>query len=104
MTDDAQLLRRYAQTRSEEAFAELVRRHLGWVYRVSLRRTGGRADLAQEVAQNVFTVLARKAEALSSRDVLAGWLYTTARYAARQILRTEGRRKFHEQEAAHMTL
>jgi hypothetical protein len=28
MTDDAELLRRYAATRSEPAFAELVQRHL----------------------------------------------------------------------------
>lgn len=43
MTDDAELIRRYAEQRSEEAFAELVRRHLGLVYSAALRRLGGDA-------------------------------------------------------------
>ena len=32
MIPDAELLRRYAESRSEEAFAELVRHHLNLVY------------------------------------------------------------------------
>ena len=41
MPDDAELLRRYAGTRAEDAFAELVRRHLDGVYSAALRRVGG---------------------------------------------------------------
>src|SRR5438067_2162438 len=37
MTDDAQLLRRYTQERSEEAFGELVARHIDLVYSAALR-------------------------------------------------------------------
>lgn len=37
MPDDAQLLRLYAEEKSEVAFAELVRRHLDLVYSAALR-------------------------------------------------------------------
>lgn len=103
MTNDAQLLRRYLDERSEEAFAELVRRHIGWVYHAGLRRTGGRHDLAQEVAQYVFTAVAQDADMLSRRETLAGWLYLTARYASNRALRSEIRRRKHE-TAAHVMM
>ncbi len=35
---DWELIQHYAKNRSEAAFAELVRRHLSWVYSVALRR------------------------------------------------------------------
>jgi hypothetical protein len=53
MIDDAELLRRYADARSQEAFTELVERHLGLVYHAALRRTG-RPHLAEEAAGYEF--------------------------------------------------
>lgn len=103
MTNDTQLLRRYLDERSQDAFAELVRRHIGWVYHAGLRRTGGRRDLAQDVAQYVFTAVANEAEALARRETLAGWLYVTTRYAASRTLRSETRRRKHETAAHVMT-
>ena len=102
LADDAELLRRYAQNGAEEAFAELVRRHLNLVYAAALRRVGGDAHLAQDVAQHVFTALARNAQALFQRPALAGWLYTTTRFAAAQVVRGERRRHAREQEAHTM--
>jgi RNA polymerase sigma factor (sigma-70 family) len=102
MPDDAELLRRYAEGKSEEAFAELVRRHLNLVYAVALRQVGGDAHLAQDVAQTVFTALARKAAALARRPVLGGWLYRTTQYAAIDVVRAESRRRAREQEAQTM--
>src|SRR5688572_27421528 len=96
---DAELLRRYANERSETAFAELVRRYLNLVYSAALRQVGGDAHAAQDVAQNVFTTLARKSAALVQHPVLAGWLYTTTQLAAAKVRRTEGRRRQREQEA-----
>ena len=98
MTPDCELLRRYAGTRSEEAFAELVRRHVNLVYSAALRQVNGDAHLAQDVAQTVFTNLARKAAPLSRREVLTGWLYTSAHFAAAKIVRTENRRRDREEE------
>jgi RNA polymerase sigma factor (sigma-70 family) len=103
MRDDAELLREYAEERSEDAFAELVRRHLGLVYNAALRQVGGDAHLAQDVAQSVFTDLARKAGVLGGRAVLVGWLYTSTRYAAVQVVRGEQRRRKREQEAQRMS-
>jgi RNA polymerase sigma factor (sigma-70 family) len=100
--DDPELLRRYAEDSSEAAFAELVRRHLNLVYASALRRVGGDAHLAQDVTQQVFTAMARSASALAQRTVLAGWLYTTTRYAAAHVVRGERRRHEREQEAYSM--
>lgn len=103
MTDDAELLRRYARERSEEAFAELVRRHLALVYHAALRQCGGDAHLAEDAAQAVFVDLARKAAALAEHRALAGWLHTAARHAASQAVRTAVRRQAREQEAYRMS-
>jgi RNA polymerase sigma factor (sigma-70 family) len=102
MSDDADLIRRYACARDEDAFAELVRRHLGLVYQAALRQVGGDAHLAQDVAQRVFADLARKADRLQGRAVLAGWLYTSTRFAAAQAVRAERRRRAREEEAQRM--
>jgi len=99
MEDDRQLLRRYAAQGSEAAFREVVARHVNLVYSAALRRTGGDAHLAQDVAQLVFTDLARKARSLPENVVLAGWLHQATRYAAARLLRTERRRAAREQEA-----
>lgn len=101
-TDDAQLLRRYVDERSQEAFAELVQRHVNVVYFAALRRVGGDSHLADDVAQKVFSDLARKAPTLKDRKVLTGWLYTSTRFAAAQTVRSEQRRRTHEQEAQTM--
>ena len=102
MTPDCELLRRYAECRLEEAFAELVRRHLDLVYSAALRQVNGDVHRAQDVTQTVFTDLARKAESLSRRPVLTGWLYTSAYFAAAKAVRTEARRRARDQEAQTM--
>lgn len=102
MIEDAELLRRYAEEKSETAFAELVQRHLGLVYASALRRVGGDAQLAEDVAQQVFTDVARRAALLARRPVLAGWLFTSARFAAAKAMRTARRRLEREKEAQIM--
>ncbi len=102
MTPDCELLRRYAENGSEEAFAEVVRRHLNLVYSAALRQVNGNVHLAQDVAQSVFTDLARKAGPLSRRAVLTGWLYTSVHFAAAKAVRSEQRRTTHEREASTM--
>jgi RNA polymerase sigma factor (sigma-70 family) len=102
MTDDAQLLSRFARGGDEAAFRELVARHLDLVYAAALRQLNGDAHLAQDVAQTVFTDLARKARSLPRGAVLSGWLYEAARFAAAKVVRGEQRRRGREQEAAAM--
>lgn len=102
MLDDSALLQRFAAARAEEDFAELVRRHLNLVYSAALRQVGGDHQFAEEVTQSVFTDLARKAGSLTNHISLAGWLYTSAHYAAAKIVRGEQRRRLREQEAHQM--
>jgi RNA polymerase sigma factor (sigma-70 family) len=98
MTPDSELLCLYARTHSEEAFAELVRRHVNLVYSAVLRRLNGDVYLAQDAAQTVFTDLARKAASLSRRKTLTGWLYTSAHFASAEIARKESRRRGREEK------
>ncbi len=102
MMDDAELLHQYAAEGSEAAFAELVQRHLNLVYRSALRQLGGDAYRAEDVAQLVFTLLARKAAALAHHPSLTGWLYTTTHLTVGDALRAERRRQRREQEAQTM--
>ena len=96
MNDDALLLRRYAEEGSETAFTELVHRHVGLVYGAALRRTGGDAHRAADVAQQVFTTLAREARQLSRHTVLSAWLHTATRNLAINLMMSEQRRKARE--------
>jgi RNA polymerase sigma factor (sigma-70 family) len=102
MTEDAELLQRYAASRSGEDFAELVRRHLPLVYAAALRQLDGAVHRAEDVAQTVFIELARRARPLSRRTEIVGWLHTTTHHAAAKLKRSEQRRQVREQEALHM--
>ena len=97
--EDADLLQRYASTRSNEAFTELVRRHLPLVYSAALRRLGGSTHGAEDIAQCVFSVLAQQADRLTDHVTLEGWLYTTTRNISLQYLRSQRRRMQREREA-----
>src|SRR5436309_268562 len=98
---DAQLLRAYAESRSEAAFGELVRRHVDFVYSAD-RRMVCDPHLAEDVTQGVFVALAKNALHLMDRPVLSGWLHRTAQNIAAQTVRTIERRRAREKEAAAM--
>ncbi len=102
MENDTQLLLRYVQDRDETAFTELVRLRLGLVYSVALRRVGGDTQIAEDVAQKVFSDLARKAAVLSRRATLTGWLYVSTHHASAEAVRGERRRKTRELESQTM--
>jgi RNA polymerase sigma factor (sigma-70 family) len=92
------LVREYAQSSSEQAFATLVSRHVNLVYSVALRQVRD-PHLAEDITQGVFIILARKAKSLSSKTILSGWLCRTARYVSADTLKTQRRRQFREQES-----
>ena len=106
MTTDLDLLGQYAQQASEAAFAELVQRHVNLVYSAALRQVRS-PQLAEEVAQSVFTDLARNAARLNNatggKPVLTAWLYQVTRRTAIDAVRKESRRQLREQIAAEMT-
>ena len=103
MTDDAQLLSRYVHERREDGFAALVQRHLPLVYHAALRQLAGDARGAEDVAQVVFTDLARKAPALLRHPLLAGWLHAGTRRAVAQHRRAAARRTARHRAAHAMT-
>lgn len=98
---DAQLLSRFREDRSPEAYAQIVRRHIDLVYSVARRRVGD-PHLADDVTQAVFVVLARKAPRLADDTNLPAWLHKVARCAAVDALKLKERRSRHEQAAAMM--
>jgi len=102
MMSDGELLRRYTETSAEEAFGELVQRHVNLVYSTALRQVNSDVHLAQDVSQSVFAELARQASGLSKRNSLAGWLYTATVFIAAKAVRNECRRRAREQEAHTM--
>ena len=104
---DAQLLRDYAEHGCEPAFREIVTRHTDLVYSAALRCVNS-SDLACDVAQSVFTDLARKARPLADKLVdnasLVGWLYRSTRFAALNQLRDDRRRLAYERQAMEQLL
>jgi RNA polymerase sigma factor (sigma-70 family) len=101
MTSDLDLLRQFARENSQDAFNEIVRRHLNLVYSAASRQVRS-PQLAEEIAQSVFTDLARSAGKLKSETILTAWLYAVARRTAIDAIRKESRRQLREQIAAEM--
>jgi RNA polymerase sigma factor (sigma-70 family) len=98
---DSDLLMRYSREGAEDAFTEIVRRHLNLVYSVALRQVRS-LQLAEEIAQSAFTDLARNANRLTPDTIIAAWLYTVTHRAALNVVRREARRQLREQIASEM--
>jgi RNA polymerase sigma factor (sigma-70 family) len=76
---DSELLQRYCREKSENAFAQLVERHLDLVYAAALRQSGNHAPIAERITQAVFTELAQQADRLQGNAPLTAWLYARTR-------------------------
>ena len=98
---DFELLRDFVRQHDQPAFATVVRRHLDLVYATALRKVESQ-EAAEEIAQNVFATLARKAWQFSRDDSLPAWLYRTTLLEAKEWWRGEVRRRRREQTAAEL--
>ena len=98
-TPDRDLVRCYASEGSETAFRALVDRHVGLVFATAYRQVGD-AGLAEEITQNVFVRLARKAPLLAGHETIAGWLHRSAILESKARFRSEMRRRRREEVAA----
>jgi RNA polymerase sigma factor (sigma-70 family) len=96
--DDGALLGQYVGDHSDEAFAELVARHVNLVYSVAIRQVGNQHQ-AEEITQAVFIILARKAKGFRHDKALSSWLFQATRLTASNFFRSEMRRHRREQEA-----
>ena len=99
--DDARLLLDFVATGSQSAFAQIVRRHVDLVYASALRHVRD-AQLAEDITQAVFLLLARKAGSLQHERVLGAWLLRATRYACLDAIKLRQRRQKYEMEAAQL--
>jgi RNA polymerase sigma factor (sigma-70 family) len=98
---DFELLQRHARHGDQPAFTTLVRRHLDLVYATALRKVQD-SGAAEEVAQDVFTALMKKAWQFAPDDSLPAWLYKSSLLESRHWLRGELRRRHREQTAVEL--
>jgi RNA polymerase sigma factor (sigma-70 family) len=92
---DSQLLDLFLTQGDERGFAGIVQRHGGMVWRVCRRILPCYQD-AEDAFQATFFVLIRKAASLSSRGLLANWLYGVARRTALKLKATSIKRQIKE--------
>ncbi len=98
---DFEWLQQFARAGNQSAFRELVRRHIDLVFATALRKVGD-AGGAEEISQNVFGALARKAWRFAPDDSLPAWLHKTTLLESQAWLRGEMRRRRREQTAAEL--
>lgn len=96
--NDFELLQRYVREESQDAFAQIVSQNVDLVYSVAFRLVGD-AHLAQDVTQQTFALLSRKAARLGGGTIVSAWLYRAARNLALETLKRENRRFRGEQLA-----
>lgn len=96
---DGELLRRFAETGDQAAFAAVFDRHVGMVLGVCRRALPDPRD-AEDACQATFLILARKAAAGRWGNSVANWLHATARKVARNARVAAARRTRRETEAA----
>lgn len=99
---DSELLQRFAARRDEAAFAAIVHRHGGRVWRLC-RRVLGDEQAAEDAFQATFLVLARSARSIRKSESVASWLYGVAYRVAVRAKRQANLRRHHERQFRAMT-
>jgi RNA polymerase sigma factor (sigma-70 family) len=97
-SSDAELLQEFVRGKSDAAFGEIVRRYTNLVYAAASRQVRD-PEMAQDVTQSAFLVLARRASSVPPK-YLPAWLLTTTRLCALDAIKKQTRRTHYEREAA----
>ncbi len=100
-TPDVQLLEVWVRHQRQADFTEIVRRHLGLVQSIARRQLD--QDGSEDIAQQVFAILARKASSLAGLRSLAAWLHQVTLLECRRAVRNQIRER-RNQEAAMQNL
>jgi RNA polymerase sigma factor (sigma-70 family) len=95
---DAYLLRQFSESGNERYFAELVARYQQMVFATAKRMCGNDAD-AQDVAQQVLIVLARRAGELEQVKNLGAWLHKVAVLESKKSISKSMRTRKREESA-----
>jgi RNA polymerase sigma-70 factor (ECF subfamily) len=75
------------------AFQTIVDRHSRRVYNFILRRSGGRAEVAEDILQDTFVRVIRNAASFQRKAKFTTWLYTIARNLCIDALRKASYRR-----------
>jgi hypothetical protein len=98
---DHDLLARHVETRDDEAFATLVRRH-GRTVLAACRQVLTDPAAVDDAFQATFVVLMKKAGSVARGPGLGSWLYAVAHRLAVNARRTALRRAAHEATAVRV--
>ena len=98
---DVQLLEAWVRHQRQADFTEIVRRHLGLVRGIARRQLD--EDCSEDIAQQVFAILARKASSLTGLRSLGAWLHQVTLLECRGAVRSRIRER-RNQEAAMQNL
>ncbi len=79
-----------AKLRNNDAWREIVRRHLPLLWSTA-RSTGLKDTDAADVCQYTWLALAENLHRIQSPEKLSGWLITTARHEALRVRKIRGR-------------
>ncbi|MCL2641124.1 MAG: sigma-70 family RNA polymerase sigma factor, partial [Phycisphaerales bacterium] len=100
MLTDRQLLTRYLAHGDQQAFGELVNRHIDMVHGVAVRSLANPPPQdAADVVQAVFLLLSQKAHRIPQAASLAGWLFRATRYCCNDVNKSNAARLRREREA-----
>jgi RNA polymerase sigma-70 factor (ECF subfamily) len=98
-TDDAALLRRFAERHDREAVGKLFSRHADAVYRVAWRYAGNETD-AEDIVQTAFLQILRKPDQFRGESSVRAWIMGIVVNVSRMKFRGESRRREREGRAA----
>jgi RNA polymerase sigma factor (sigma-70 family) len=99
--EDRELLRRFAETREEQAFAVLMRRHGRMVWGVCRHVLGHDQD-GEDAFQATFLTLACRAGSIRKAEAVASWLHGTAYRIALRAKRDAATRRARESRGGSM--
>lgn len=94
---DTELLQAWVRHQRQADFTEIVRRHLGLVRGIARRQVG--RELADDTAQMVFAILARKAPGLTELRSLGSWLHRVTMLQCKGVIRGQIRDRRSQQSA-----
>ena len=90
---DETLIRLFADTGDDRAFAEIVTRHRSGIRRILYSVLNGNAEEISEVEQDVLVALSRSLPKFEFRASFKTWLYRFCRNKAIDFLRKKGRER-----------
>src|SRR5438874_2334663 len=97
-SDDQQLLTAFVDGGDESAFRALVERYIALAYSTARGQVMD-AHLAEDVVQQTFIVLARRARRVRAPS-LPAWIVSTTIFVARDTLKAQRRRRKRETQAS----